>query len=206
MPRTRSLGACVASGVLALGLSACATSPLPGATPEAEVIDNSAKLQRQQQAQLGFTLAGRIAVTGAALSGTLRWEQQADDFHLRIAGPFGVGTTELSGREGQVRIRAKDLDVVTDQPEQLLQDATGWPLPLNPLRYWVLGVPSPRFDGTIDYDHQGRISSFEEQGWELVCSEFRADGLPSRLDARQGQRHAVVLIQNLQLRAALPKQ
>jgi outer membrane lipoprotein LolB len=197
-----SSGAAAALVVLTLSLNACVSVPRPEAAPSAEVIDKGLKQLRQQQAQRGFSLTGRIAVTGAALSGSLRWEQQADDFHLRIAGPFGVGTTEISGREGQVRVRAKGVDVLTDAPEQLLLETTGWPLPLTALRYWVLGAPSPSFDGVLTYDHRGYISSFAEQGWELICSEFRADGLPARLDARQGERHAVVLIQNLQLHTA----
>ena len=185
-------------------LTACAgTAPL---TPEPDAASRLRYQQRVERLQgvPGFELGGRIAVTGAALSGSLRWTQGTEGFELRVNGPFGAGAMELSGDGKTVRIRSKDVDLSTDQPERLLFETSGWPLPLDALRYWVLGVPAPGpFEGLV-IDADGRVLKLRQNGWDLDFSDYH-DALPEtpgRLEARHEALAATLIVRRLDFPAA----
>lgn len=105
----------------------------------------------------------------------LRWQQNADrSFELRVAGPFGVGATTVSGTPDNVQVRTKSGTYQSNNPEQWIQDKMGWTLPLAGLRFWILGVPSPHSDADIDLDREGRVLTLKQDGWTLSYTEYQA--------------------------------
>lgn len=193
--------------LLALGLlNGCAslTKPVIEATDTAAI--NAAWAARQQQlsALSGFEAIGRVAVKGGGLSGALRWQQEGEVFHVRIAGPFGAGALSMEGTPAQVAIKGKDIDLVTDQPEQVLAARTGWRLPLGSLRWWVLGLPAPdvALPASVTLDDQGRALALQQNGWMLRYSNYREDlspAMPGRIEASQGEWSATVVLESLTL-------
>ena len=107
----------------------------------------------------------------------LRWQQNADGtFELRVAGPFGVGATTVSGTPDNVQVRIKSGTYQSNNPEQWIQDKMGWTLPLGGLRFWILGMPSPHSDADIDLDREGRVLTLEQDGWTLTYIEYQSSG------------------------------
>lgn len=198
-----------ASLLLALSLlSGCASLKDPAAT---QAIDsaaiNAAWAVRQQQLSTlsGFEAMGRVAVKGGGLSGALRWQQEGEVFHVRIAGPFGAGALSMQGTPAQVAIKGKDIDLVTDQAEQVLATRTGWRLPLGSLRWWVLGLPAPdvALPASVTLDDQGRALTLQQGGWTLRYSNYReapSPAMPGRIEASQGEWNATVLLDTLTLK------
>lgn len=191
----------LASLALSLALMAgCATTPeLPSSTPAAA---NSAWVVRQQQlgAIQGFELTGRVAVKGGGLAGALRWEQEGEHFRLRIAGPFGAGALSVDGTSQRVAIKGRDLDLVTDDPQQVLAERTGWRLPLDALRWWVLGLPAPQPEAAVILDGKGRAEQIQQGDWTLRYSDYRDEltiVLPGRIEAVQGEWTATLILGNL---------
>lgn len=198
-------------------LSGCASLREPPAPVVNADQSTAAWVARQEQlgAMRGFELTGRVAVKGAGLSGALRWQQTGETFNLRIAGPFGAGALSMQGTPALVAIRGKDIDLTTTEPELVLAERTGWRLPMASLRWWVLGLPAPPAVAPaaerIAFDAEGRALDFQQNGWTLRYSGYRAfDGnsegvatLPARIEATQttasGDWMATVILENLVL-------
>lgn len=116
----------------------------------------------------------------------LRWQQNADgSFDLRVAGPFGIGATTITGTPDNVQVRTRSGTYQSNNPEQWIQDKMGWTLPLAGLRFWILGMPSPHSDADIDLDSEGRVLTLEQDGWTLNYSEYQkaaAHQLPRKFE------------------------
>jgi outer membrane lipoprotein LolB len=116
----------------------------------------------------------------------LRWQQNANGtFELRVAGPFGVGATTITGTPDNVQVRTRSGTYQSNNPEQWIQDKMGWTLPIAGLRFWILGMPSPHSDADIDLDSEGRVLTLEQDGWTLSYTEYQKAGayqLPRKFD------------------------
>lgn len=187
-------------------LAGCAGLP---ETPQDSAAVQSAWTSRQQQlgSVQGFEANGRVAVKGGGLSGALRWEQEGEAFKLRIAGPFGAGALSMQGTPTQVAIKGKDIDLVTDNPQQVLSERTGWRLPLDALRWWVLGLPAPlpAAEASITLDAEGRALQMRQGDWLLSYSDYHRDpesapALPGRIEAVQGEWMATVVLEAIRLK------
>lgn len=120
-------------------------------------------------------------------SGRLSWMHAGEGDHILVSNPLGQGIAtidrgadgaELRTGDGQVR-RARN-------PAALLEEATGYPLPLSDLPAWLLGRPSSA--GRLATDAAGRPLHLSDAGWQIdygYDSEAE-DALPSRLTLRRG--------------------
>jgi outer membrane lipoprotein LolB len=154
---------------LALGLGGCALMTPPGGRPSEEAwVARRAELARLDH----WLLQARIASGRIGWSGNLHWRQDAGHFDIRISGPLGSGTVQARGHLGEVEIRTARETVVTQEPEVLLREALGWSLPLQHLRYWAVGVPSPDTPAVVRLDAAGRLQSLEQAGWRLEYTEY----------------------------------
>lgn len=184
--RSRSL---LLGGAFALIVSGCAVTP-PAVQPLAPEAWEAELADRWDIA--AWQAAGRVAtaVDGESYSGRVDWTQRSCGMSLSFRGPFGVGGFQLEGDGQSMRLRtsAGD-DLLLEHPEQDLYQLVGWAVPLDQMRYWILGVPAPAptFDVTLGED--GRPASIEQGGWRISFEGLReVDGLllPRRVDATSG--------------------
>lgn len=175
------------AGLLVLGLAACST---PAPRPLAE----GAEAQTQREAQLrlrpDWSFAGRIAVSDGGNAGNARieWSQHGQDFDIRLVAPITgqswklsrVGSeVSLEGLEGGVR-RGGDA-------EALLQQATGWRIPVADMSAWVRGLRAGD-EARLEFSPDGLPANLAESGWNV---EYRAwnrevQPMPTKLFARKG--------------------
>ena len=170
---------CLAASVL---LSACSTLSRP-ALPERTTWQD-------------FSLTARFALTSRQpgeteqkAGGRLDWRHQNEEDEILIANPIGIGLARLDSRPGEARLETGDgRRFVANDPEQLLLDVLGQPLPVRQLPHWLLGRAGA--DGQLERDPQGRPNRLEEAGWRIDYSydDEAAGSLPSRLHLRQGER------------------
>lgn len=154
-----------------LCLTGCATQTAPTA-PATDVAE--------LQAIPGFELGGRIGVTTTAdgFNGSLSWRQTGDEIYMSVHGALGMGRVEIAGDAEGVEIRAADgtREHYVD-PAQALADVYGWFLPVDALRYWVLGAPSPNsaplMVSKADALGAPRISRLIQDGWQIDYDEYR---------------------------------
>jgi outer membrane lipoprotein LolB len=134
-----------------------------------------------------WTLQGKIGVRSPqeSGSGTLTWVQQQDKYDIRISGPLGRGATRLQGsQQGVVLDMAGQPTMQALSAEALLEQQTGWRLPVEHLLWWVRGLPAPDGASRLQLDSQSRLARLAQAGWTLEYSRYQeVNGLqlPQRL-------------------------
>ncbi len=146
-----------------------------------------------RQAILGeldkWQFSGRIAVKTSddGFNGKLRWVQDEDSFVATVSGPLGIGTVRIEGNIEGVKITDKDgTTTVLRDIESELYYRYGWTIPVESLRYWVLGIPDPRVPAETDFDDNDRVSHMKQRGWSVDVGAYREAGgqqMPARLVA-----------------------
>lgn len=151
-------------------LAGCATISINQQQANASWAARRAQLEPLAQ----FSLQGR-ASTGGGLSSkvNLIWRQRPRDFDLTLSGPFGVGGLSLAGDEHLVEVRSKNGSFTTGDPEATLRENLGWTLPIAGLRWWILGLPSPRSHADVTLDEGGHIATMNQDQWLLQYDEYQ---------------------------------
>lgn len=155
---------------------------------------------------LDWTLLGRIGVTTETdgWHGTLRWTQTADRYAIDLLGPLGQGAISIRGDAAGVSVRTSDGQTLTaDEPEALLQEASGIRIPIRGLLYWVRGLPIPNQPSILAGDEQGRLSRIEQDGWVVEYSAYTETNglaLPERITARRNDVQVKLVINTWQPR------
>lgn len=129
-------------------------------------------------------------------SAMLNWQQQDDEFTIRLNGPFGLGAVKLSGNKAEAVLKQSGRDpMIARNADVLLARAAGITTPLNHLRYWIKGQPAPSKSKNHLYDELGvNLLGFDQHGWRIELDRYRQFGafdLPARikirsLDAQRG--------------------
>ncbi len=119
---------------------------------------------------------GRLALSRGqeGWSARLNWLQQGARFRLRLQGPLGQGSYELSGVPGELLITtAEGKQYRAGNAEQLMRQRLGWTVPVTGLGYWVRGIPQPgqRYR-SIGLDAQGRMTDLDQSGWRVSILRY----------------------------------
>jgi outer membrane lipoprotein LolB len=168
-------------------LAGCAT---PTVRPTAALVPWDERVTALEHART-WQLDGRAA---AALGqqgwqASLDWRQKDSVSELHLAGPLGVGALALTmSPEGLSLNGAPPSPEVTAQVEARL----GFQLPLENLRFWLLGIPNPDTPFELTRNPQDRALHLSQAGWSIDYDQYRpqaGDQLPvrivlSRADAR----------------------
>lgn len=165
--------------------TACATLP---ERPPVDDRDAAWEARRQLLARLDtWDLRGRLALrTGEqGVHASIRWIRDHDNHRIDLTGPFGGGRARITLTRSGAELRDASNKVYRDASvEELLVRVTGWSLPLDSLRYWVVGLPVPDAAARNEVDEWGRLSLLEQQGWTIRFLEYvQADAyeLPRRV-------------------------
>lgn len=134
-----------------------------------------------------WQLEGRaaVAVGTQGWQATLNWRQQGAATDVHLSGPLGIGALVLKETPAGLSVNgAPPSDAVLTQ----LQDRLGFVLPLDNLRYWLLGVPDPGIAFDLARNDQDRARQLTQAGWTVDYDRYApADGdwLPARLVLRR---------------------
>ena len=135
------------------------------------------------QAAGSWKLDGRaaVAVGTQGWQASLDWLQQGQSTEVHLAGPFGVQATVLTRTPEGVSINGA---APSDAEMAQLQQRLGFDLPLDQLRYWLLGVPDPASAFDLRRNPQDRAQQLTQSGWSVDYDRYMpvdGDVLPSRL-------------------------
>jgi outer membrane lipoprotein LolB len=181
--------------MLAALLYGCAAAP-SRPTPSAE----TERLWQTRQARLAalqsWTLSARIAVSNAAESWSshVRWEQRDDHYEIDFSTFLGQRVAQLRGGSNEVVLVLPDRDpVAAPSASALLADVLGWHMPVESLRYWVIGLPVPGHVLESSLDASGRLAELEQDGWHVSYSAYVSDYLGADILAGHALPRRVVV-------------
>ncbi len=153
-------------GCYFLLLSGCSLFPVE---PPAIAYSKTATLPLYQLQQWSFE--GRLSITGRTDSWTANtdWQHSVDKERVKLSGPLGQGATVIQLSKGVVTIDRGDGKVQTsDQPEAFINQQLGMFVPIQSLRYWVIGLPEPTQAFTET------PTGFKQAGWLIEYKQMQA--------------------------------
>ncbi|MGB4499470.1 MAG: lipoprotein insertase outer membrane protein LolB [Methylococcaceae bacterium] len=144
------------AGILAL--PACSTL---STTPEIAYQPTTAQNELYDLQRWAFE--GRIAITGKndAWSANINWEHTPTEDLIKLSGPLGQGGALIQLNASGVTIDQGGGDVKSSTDvENFINQQVGLAVPVNSLRYWVVGLPDKsQTASTI-------ANGFEQVGWK----------------------------------------
>jgi outer membrane lipoprotein LolB len=174
--------------VLLIGLSGCATQPVGETAPEGSLLRNGRFAVKTEQANQA----------PEAIQGGFVWRDTPAQLTLDLTNPFGSILARVTVTStGAMLERANGEILQTKTPDSLVDQALGQSLPVQGLRAWLrtqqMPLPGMR---VLERDAQGRIVSFEQDGWSARLSNFDAVGprLVSLLRSETGRKMSVRLV------------
>ena len=124
-------------------LYGCTLAPL---APPAVSNPNWAKLKPDLEKLSTWELRGRVNVRyeGESYTPRINWQQERDDYAIRLWGTFNAGNTLITGKPGSVTLETDGRVSNARTPEKLILRELGYELPVSSLNYWIKGLPAPR--------------------------------------------------------------
>jgi outer membrane lipoprotein LolB len=168
-------------------LTACVTPKRAPAPKAAEWEQRIAELQKLDSWRLDGRAA--VAVGTQGWQATLNWRQRGNSAEVHLSGPLGIGALVLNrSADGLSLNGAPPSDAVLAQ----LQERLGFELPLDHLRFWLLGVPDPSAAFALKRNDQDRASQLIQSDWTIDIDRYmpiQRDVLPAHLVlSREGVR------------------
>lgn len=134
---------------LCVVLAACATLPPPHSAGPPKTLAAAH--------QQNFRLAGVLAYRTKDDAGSLhwQWQQQGNNWTLRLTGPLGAGGVRIHGHPGQVWLEtAEGKKRTASSPEKMLAEETGWQIPVSRLFACLRSMPQGKQGSwTVAYQH-----------------------------------------------------
>lgn len=128
----------------------------------------------------------------------VQWQQQGEDYHIRISGPLGQSVATVTGGEGWSELKTSDQTWYGDSLQDILQTAdsnTAIQLPLHRLRYWVRGIPAPGLDSEFTLNDLPVITAMTQDGWQIDYRGYHDNNnLPRRIDIERDAMSARLVI------------
>jgi len=171
--------------VLIIALAACATVPSPARPSVSPDLAWQARKSGLIQLQ-SWTLNGRIAIKNErdAWNASIHWQQRESDYDIRLSTSLGQGVARLQGNPSGVTFSAPDEEETAADVTELLRKHLGWAVPIEGLRYWVLGLPDPHHEQIKELDDRGRLVWLEQSGWHIEFIRYQQAGgleLPGKI-------------------------
>lgn len=183
-------------------LTACQSQQVANKTTTAKatpIINQSVETQTPTRTQMpkNFNINGKIGLTTPKQAGSAFyvWTQQGQNFGIELSGAFNAGQTNISFNGQTATLTNEKGEMLADNPEELLQKATGWQAPISQLPYWIMGEPAPS-DSDYQQDDANRLSFAKNGEWTANFAYKNAENLPNRLTINHPEGYKVVLTIN----------
>lgn len=163
---------------------------------QSAVIANEVWQQHRQRVEKlnHWQAEGRLAATRGTKGGNASfvWQQQGNNYRIKLFGPFGAGAVYIIGNERQVEVREANGKITSAlSAEEILQKIAGWYVPLSGLRFWLRGIPTPHGQVTLEKLNQnGYLSHLLQQGWQIQYQSYAEESafpLPNKLHLQNGE-------------------
>lgn len=206
----------VIAAVAMLGGAGCASVPRggpaassdiapPGALARQAAHETAVGLAAGDCAAPAWALEGRVAVANGrdGGSGRIEWTQRDGRFDVALSAPVTRQSWRLSGGAGPATLDGLAGGTRTGpDAAQLLEEATGWIVPVEALGCWVRGAraDAARFGpARLRWRADGALAGLEQNGWSLTFDAWQpaatgASTLPARVTATRADARVRLVV------------
>lgn len=115
-----------------------------------------------------------------AVQGGFAWRDTAAGQRLDLANPLGNTLARIDVQPGRALLTRSDGTTETAaDPDALVEQVLGSPIPVGGLRDWLRGRLAPGPSEHVEKGADGRLSRFAQNGWRVELSRY--DELGPRL-------------------------
>ena len=203
--------------LLAALLPAC-VSDRPSDQPITELSHELWELRQQQLNQLeNWALRGRIAlfVEDKVYNLGMSWQRQQQHSDITLEAALGQGVLQIQQSPDQVLLTTSEgKQYQGADAEQVLYETTGWSIPIQGLKHWILGIQHPGSSFAPDIDALGRVKSLKQDNWTINYLEYKANNdvlevaidLPRRIYMKRYDIALKIVIDQWQDEGSAPEQ
>ncbi len=162
----------------------------------------SAERWMATDAPVAWQMRARAALALGDDGGTasLIWQQTDSGYRIDLRGALGAGSWRLQGdAAGVVLTTAAGERYAAQNARMLLRQVSGYDLPVDYLRYWLLGQPVPQLQGRVFVDQQDRLRRIEQGRWQIQLDHYQIHAgfrLPGRVTASGQDAQLTLLIRD----------
>lgn len=167
-------------------LSACSNTPI--------IQENYSTSQQETLYQLNhWTFSGRIAINQGKESwqANIHWTHQLNSESIKLSGPLGQGAILIELADNKVRINRGNKTEESNDINAFIKQQLGVMIPVNSLRYWVLGLPEKNLP--VHKSDKG----FYQANWLVEYPEMQTvenNTLPRKISVLNAQQIKLKLI------------
>lgn len=174
--------------LLMVMLSACSLAP--------EKPPQEYRLADQQhwQQQDSWRFAGRLALVDErdSISASVTWQHKSLSDYIELVGPLAQGRLAISVTAGKVAVDDGDQrQEYLGDADRVLVDQLGVDMPVEALKYWMLGISDPR------YSYTDQPGGFYQRGWLVRFKEMQSvsEGwLPKRITVEKDKTRIKLIV------------
>lgn len=161
----------------ALGLAAAAVVALAGCASVKPQGPSTSNAATAVTAQTSRAYHGRFAVQYVDQNGTQRnaygnfdWQENGDTVTLQLRNPLGQTLAIVTSSPASASLELPNRQPLTaDNVSTLMQNAMGFALPVEGLRYWLQPSPAPTSKAKTEQDPQdpAHLKEIRQDGWTI---------------------------------------
>ena len=141
---------------------------------ETEIYSKGSKESLYHLKQWAFD--GRLALKTKTDSwqANISWKHSIDEENIKLTGPLGQGATYIRLYGNRVSIERGDGKIlISDHPEDFINQELGMFVPVKALRSWVTGIPDPSIH-IIEM-----VNGFKQAEWMIEYDQMQDVGVYS---------------------------
>ncbi|MEX2487980.1 MAG: lipoprotein insertase outer membrane protein LolB [Pseudomonadales bacterium] len=167
---------------LAIGLAGCVSHE------PVEPVGNLAASQN-------WLFTGKLGVRTPNDSSNLgiEWRQQGERFEIGLSGPLGLSAARIQGNGNHVTLETREGEAQTaSSPDELIMMVLGYDIPVEPMQYWVRGIPAPWAPYTETNEGMRQL------GWLVTWNEWQGNR-PTKMTFRIPQATLKLVVRSWQV-------
>lgn len=187
---------------LALGLMLCLLAAGCATTREQRAA--GAWLEERQawfDAHPAWSISGRVGLSDGERGGSLAfaWQAEGETHQIDLRTGAGGQRWRLDFTPEQAVLVGSGVDRLSGpDPDPLVEQAVGWPIPVDALSWWIRGLLPPG-GGFMQFAEDGSLAAATDPPWQLDYRRFaqiHGHFFPTRLDARSGPYEVRIVIRD----------
>lgn len=168
-------------------------------TQERPVQEYRLSVMQSLQQQKSWRFEGRLSVVDEreSISASINWRHGPDGEQIELAGPLAQGRVQVWVSSSEVVIDDGDKrQVYPGKAGQVIAEQLGIDMPVDAMRYWVLGVNDPAQSYVEQQD------GFVQDGWSILYKEMQVvsrQWLPKKISAVKNKTRIKLIVDQWEL-------